>query len=62
MSKIVVAALLLALSASAGAATLKSCQGIQTSQGFRYAGTYCVDYACTVVTTRIFTSYCPNSI
>lgn len=48
--------------AHARAGTLISCEGISTAQGYRYVGTYCVDFQCKYTTTRIFTSYCPYSI
>lgn len=48
--------------AFARAGTLISCEGINTAQGYRYVGTYCVDYACKYTTTRLFTSYCPFSL
>lgn len=46
------------------AATLKAgtCKGISTSSGYKYVGTYCVDFACTVVTDLIFDTYCPHSV
>jgi len=49
---------------AADAATLKSgtCHGVSTPQGYRYVGTYCVDFQCTVTTTLIFDSYCPYSV
>lgn len=53
---------LLLVSALASAGTLKKCEGISTSNGYKYVGTYCVDYACTYVTTRVFDSWCPYSI
>lgn len=53
---------LVALSASASAANLKSCDGVSTAQGYKYIGTYCVDFACTYVFTRMFNSYCPYSV
>ena len=56
------ATLLSALPAYARAGTLISCEGISTAQGYRYVGTYCVDYQCKYTTTRIFTSYCPFSL
>lgn len=46
----------------ARAGTLISCEGISTNQGYRYVGTYCVDYQCKYTTTRIFTSYCPYNL
>ena len=48
--------------AQARAGTLISCEGINTAQGYRYVGTYCVDYQCKYTTTRVFTSYCPYSL
>jgi hypothetical protein len=48
--------------AFARAGTLISCEGISTAQGYRYVGTYCVDFQCKYTTTRIFTSYCPYSL
>jgi hypothetical protein len=48
--------------AFARAGTLISCEGISTAQGYRYVGTYCVDYQCKYTTTRVFTSYCPFSL
>jgi|GEM_PF-5527918 len=48
----------------AEAATLKAgtCHGISTPQGYKYIGTYCVDFQCSVTTTLIFDSYCPYSV
>jgi hypothetical protein len=46
----------------ARAGTLVSCEGINTAQGYRYVGTYCVDYQCKYTVTRVFTSYCPYNI
>ncbi len=48
--------------AEARAGTLISCEGISTNQGYRYVGTYCVDYACKYTTTRVFSSYCPYNL
>lgn len=48
--------------AFARAGTLVSCDFVSTQNGARYIGTYCVDFACSYTTTRIFTSYCPYSI
>ena len=48
--------------AFARAGTLISCEGISTAQGYRYVGTYCVDYQCKYTSTRVFTSYCPFSL
>lgn len=48
--------------AFARAGTLISCEGISTAQGYRYVGTYCVDYQCKYTTTRVFTSYCPFNL
>lgn len=49
------------ISSLANAATLKSgsCRGVSTSNGFKYVGTYCEDYACTVTSVRMFNSFCP---
>lgn len=54
----------LALSGVAEAATLKSgsCRGINTQQGYKYVGTYCIDYQCTVTTTLMFDSWCPYNV
>ena len=54
----------LIISSTAAAATLKSgtCRGVSTSDGYKYVGTYCVDYACTVVTTLMVDHWCPYSI
>lgn len=59
---VLLAALLTSLPAFARAGTLISCEGINTAQGYRYVGTYCVDYQCRYTTTRVFTSYCPYNI
>lgn len=59
---VLLAAVLTSLPAFARAGTLISCEGISTQQGYRYVGTYCVDFACKYTTTRVFTSYCPYSI
>ena len=48
--------------AFARAGTLVKCDGVSTNEGYRYIGTYCVDYECKYVTRRTFTSYCPYSI
>ena len=57
-------ALLLSFSGAAQAATLKAgtCRGVSTPNGYKYVGTYCVDYQCTVTTTLIFDSWCPYSV
>lgn len=49
---------------SVDAATLMagSCRGISTSSGFKYVGTYCEDFQCTVTSTYIFDSWCPYQI
>ena len=56
--------LLLALPGGAQAATLKAgtCRGVSTQQGYKYVGTYCVDFKCTVTTTLIFDSWCPYTV
>jgi Co/Zn/Cd efflux system component len=48
----------------ANAATLKSgsCRGVSTPNGFKYVGTYCEDYACSVISTYMFDSWCPYSV
>lgn len=46
----------------ARAGTLLKCEGISTQQGYKYVGTYCVDYQCKYTTTRVFDSYCPYSL
>ena len=51
--------ILLSASSAASAGQLKSCDAVATPQGFRYIGTYCYDYACSYIFTRVFTSYCP---
>jgi hypothetical protein len=53
---------LLALVSSDGfarAGTLLKCEGISTAKGYKYVGTYCVDYACTYVARKMFDEYCP---
>jgi hypothetical protein len=59
---LIAAANLSPMAAFARAGTLISCEGVSTQQGYRYVGTYCVDYQCKYTTTRVFTSYCPFSI
>jgi hypothetical protein len=59
---LIAAANLSPMVAFARAGTLISCEGISTAQGYRYVGTYCVDYQCKYTTTRVFTSYCPFSL
>jgi hypothetical protein len=59
---LIAAANLSPLVAFARAGTLISCEGINTAQGYRYVGTYCVDYQCKYTTTRVFSSYCPFSL
>ena len=48
----------------ATAATLKggTCRGISTANGYKYVGTYCEDYACTVTSTYMFDSWCPYQV
>lgn len=62
-STVAIAALLISAS-SAQAATLKSgtCRGISTSTGYKYVGTYCVDFQCTTTVRLIFDSYCPYEV
>lgn len=45
--------------ALARAGTLLKCDFVFTPQGYRYIGTYCVDYECKYVERLIFDSYCP---
>ena len=45
--------------ADARAGTLVKCDFVFTSQGYRYVGTYCMDYECKYVERLIFESYCP---
>jgi hypothetical protein len=59
---LVIAANLSPVVAFARAGTLISCDGVSTPQGYRYIGTYCVDYQCKYTTTRMFSSYCPFSL
>lgn len=56
------ATLITALPAYARAGTLLKCEGISTQQGYKFIGTYCVDYQCKYTTTRIFDSYCPYTL
>lgn len=62
--KKVAIASLIVISFSAQAATLKSgtCKGISTPNGYKYIGTYCIDYACSVVQNLIFDNWCPYSV
>ena len=64
LTAICMLAVLAAFSSVADAATLKSgtCRGVNTPNGYKYVGTYCIDYGCTVVQTYMFDSYCPYSI
>jgi len=39
--------------------TLIKCEGISTASGYKYVGTYCVDYECKFVVRKIFDEYCP---
>lgn len=60
-----VVAILMAVSTPivfARAGTLIKCEGISTTQGYKYVGTYCADYQCKYVITRVFDSYCPYSL
>lgn len=52
------------VASSVQAATLKSgtCKGISTPNGYKYVGTYCVDYQCSVVQTLMFDSWCPYTV
>ena len=62
MKKLLIATTLVFLATSASAMNLKKCEGVSTPNGFKYIGTYCVDFACTYITTRMFDHYCPYSI
>lgn len=67
MKKITAIILALIMAAStpivyARAGTLLKCEGISTQQGYKFIGTYCVDYQCKYTTTRIFDSYCPYTL
>jgi hypothetical protein len=57
-------ALQLAFIGAANAATLKAgtCRGVSTNSGYKYVGTYCVDFSCSVTTTLMFDSWCPYSV
>ena len=60
--KLLMGLVVMLLSFGAMAGTLKKCEGVNTSSGYKYVGTYCVDFACQYVTTRMFDTYCPYSI
>jgi hypothetical protein len=62
MKSLLIAACCAFFVASANAGTLKKCEGVSTTAGYRYVGTYCVDFACSYVFTRMFTSYCPYQV
>jgi len=62
LAALVLAASLAPVVAVARAGTLLRCDGVSTQQGYKYVGTYCVDYACSYTTTRMFDSYCPYSL
>ena len=66
MRYMVIAALLVGLTTTTevNADTLKagSCRGISTSNGYKYVGTYCVDFSCSVERTVMFDSWCPYNI
>lgn len=59
-----VAATLVLAASFSQAATLKAgtCRGVSTPNGYKYVGTYCVDFQCTVVQTLMFDSFCPYSV
>ena len=60
---IVIGAVLFALAPlSAVAATLQKCEGVSTPNGFKYVGTYCMDYDCKYVERYVFDSWCPYNI
>lgn len=56
------ATLLGSLPAYARAGTLIRCEGISTQQGYKFVGTYCLDFNCQYTVTRIFDSYCPYTL
>lgn len=62
MLKKIIAVLLITLPLSATAGKLLNCDQINTSQGIRYVGTYCMDYKCTYVKRIIFSRWCPYSV
>ena len=46
----------------AKAGTLLKCEPVSTQTGYKYIGTYCVDYECKFVVRKIFDEYCPYLI
>ena len=62
MFKKIIAVLLIALPLSASAGRMLKCEGVSTSSGYKYVGTYCMDFNCTYVQRFVFDSYCPYSI
>jgi hypothetical protein len=57
-----VAVLYCSVAIPAMSATLLRCEGVSTAQGFKYVGTYCMDYDCKYVQRYVFNSWCPYSI
>jgi hypothetical protein len=62
MVKKIIFVLLVALPLTALAGRLLKCEGVSTAQGFKYVGTYCMDYNCKYVQRYVFSSYCPYNI
>ena len=62
MFKKIIAVLLIALPLSASAGRMLSCDGMSTSNGYKYVGTYCMDFNCTYVQRYVFDSYCPYNM
>lgn len=61
LSKCAIVLLLLISSiiATARAGTLLRCEPISTIAGFKYVGTYCIDYECKFIVRKMFDEYCP---
>ena len=62
MLKKIIAVLLITLPLSAFAGTLLKCEGVMTNSGYKYVGTYCMDFNCTYVQRFVFGSYCPYNV
>jgi hypothetical protein len=62
MIKKIIAVLLITLPLSALAGKLLKCEGVMTNSGYKYVGTYCMDFNCTYVQRFVFSSYCPYSV
>jgi len=58
-NKILFVLLLTALPLTATAGRLLKCEGISTANGYRYVGTYCINFECTYVKRLVFRSWCP---